>query len=112
VTFRYKDYRDHDRHKTLTLAGEEFVRRFLLHVLPKGLMRIRHFGFLANRTREEKLERIRRALAAPVPPEAADGASSPHEVCYPCPKCRTGRLHVIAQIAPCRSRWRPPDTRH
>ncbi|MDZ7750224.1 MAG: IS91 family transposase [Gammaproteobacteria bacterium] len=112
VTIRYKDYRDRDRHKTLSLEGEEFVRRFLMHVLPKGLMRIRHFGFLANRGRREKLARIREALAAPVPPETDDGTAHHDGVDYACPQCRTGRLHVIAQIAPGRSLWRPPDTQH
>ena len=112
MTFRYKDYRDHDRHKSLSLEGREFVRRFLMHVLPKGLMRIRHFGFLANRGRKEKLERIRVALAAPVPPEETDGTPEQGGAGYPCPKCREGRLHVITQIAPCRPRWRLPDTRH
>jgi hypothetical protein len=72
VTFRVKDYRDGNRHKTLTLDGEAFVQRFLLHVLPKGLMRIRHYGFLANRCRREKLARIRRALASPPPASGSD----------------------------------------
>jgi hypothetical protein len=53
VSLRIKDYRDGNRLKTLCLPGEAFVRRFLLHVLPKGLMRVRHFGFLANRSREQ-----------------------------------------------------------
>ena len=65
ITLRYKDYRDHDRWKVLPLSVEEFLRRFLLHVLPKGLMRIRHFGFLANSCRRRKLPLIRKALAAP-----------------------------------------------
>jgi hypothetical protein len=63
VAFRIKDYRDRGRPKVLTLDGEEFVRRHLQHILPKGFMRIRHFGFLANRGRRQKLARIRRALA-------------------------------------------------
>ena len=62
VCIRYKDYRD-DRHKTMRLEGEEFVRRYLLHILPEGFMRIRHYGFLANRCRERKLAVIREALA-------------------------------------------------
>lgn len=110
VTIRYKDYRDHDRHKTLSLEGAEFVRRFLMYVLPKGRMRIRHFGFLANRGRKQKLEQIREALATPVPLEKGDGAALHDDAGYPCPQCRTGRLHVIAQIVPSRLPWRPPDT--
>jgi Putative transposase len=51
VRFRWKDYADHDRVKVLTLEADEFLRRFLLHVVPRGFMRIRHFGLLANRTR-------------------------------------------------------------
>jgi Putative transposase len=59
VTFRYKDYRHAAQHKTMTLKAEEFIRRFLLHVLPEGFQRIRYYGFLANRYREEKLEHCR-----------------------------------------------------
>jgi len=62
VAVSYKDYRDHDRWKTMHLPGEELSRRFLLHVLPKGLMRVRHYGFLANRCRKEKLAEIREVL--------------------------------------------------
>ncbi|WP_018233684.1 IS91 family transposase [Thioalkalivibrio thiocyanodenitrificans] len=110
VTLRYKDSRDGDRHKTLCLEGAEFVRRFLMHVLPKGLMRIRHFGFLANRGRREKLERIRRALAMPPPQATVQSGTPDHgEAGYPCAKCRQGRLHVIAQLAPRHRPWRPPE---
>lgn len=63
VRFRYKDYADGSRTKEMTLAGAEFLRRFLLHVLPKGLMRIRHYGLLANCRRREKLARAREVLA-------------------------------------------------
>ena len=49
VTFRYKDYRHDAQHKTMTVEAEEFIRRFLLHVLPEGFQRIRYYGFLANR---------------------------------------------------------------
>ncbi len=106
VSLRYKDYRDGNRHKTMHLNGEEFVRRFLLHVLPKGLMRIRHFGFLANRCRQEKLARIRRVLAAaeaiPASGAKAVGGEIPG---YPCPQCRQGQLYVIAQLLPQRPHW-------
>ena len=60
VTFRYKDYADHGRTHMMTLSGSEFIRRFLMHVLPKGFMRIRYFGYLANRQRQEKLAHCRR----------------------------------------------------
>ncbi len=59
VTFSYKDYRDQGKTKSLTLAGEEFLRRFLLHVLPKRFMRIRSYGFLSNAVRAAKLKLIR-----------------------------------------------------
>ena len=62
VTFRYKDYADDQRHKTMTLDAVEFLRRFVQHVLPKGLMKIRHYGLLANRHRAEKLKRSRQLL--------------------------------------------------
>ena len=63
VTFRWKDYRaeGRTRHKTMTLTAEEFMRRFLLHVLPSGFHRIRHYGLLANPTRKKNIE-IARAL--------------------------------------------------
>lgn len=101
VTLRYRDYRDGNRHKTMVLDGEEFVRRFLQHILPQGLMRIRHYGFLANRGRQEKLARIRRALALtePLPAGGSEAAGAETPV-YPCPQCREGRLYVIAQLPP------------
>jgi hypothetical protein len=68
VRFRWKDYRDHDKSKLMALEADEFIRRFLLHVLPKGFRRIRHFGFLANACRAAKLALIRTALQTPAPP--------------------------------------------
>src|SRR6185369_15303944 len=68
VRFRWKDYRASNKPKVMTLDAEEFIRRFLLHVLPKGFRRIRHFGFLANACRAAKLARIRVALQTPEPP--------------------------------------------
>ena len=64
---RYKDYADHDRHKTMTLEEPEFTRRFLMHIVPSGLMRVRHYGFLANRCRSVKLAELRCALEADEP---------------------------------------------
>jgi Putative transposase/Transposase zinc-binding domain len=72
VRFRWKDYRAGNKSKSMTLDAEEFIRRFLLHVLPKGFRRIRHFGFLANACRAAKLARIRAALQAPQPPRPAE----------------------------------------
>ena len=65
VRFHWKDYRNGNRQKTMTLAADEFIRRFLLHVLPEGFQRIRYYCFLANRYREQKLARCRQLLAMP-----------------------------------------------
>jgi hypothetical protein len=62
VTFRYKDYADEHRHKTMTLDADEFLRRFVQHVLPKGFVKVRHYGLLANRHRETRLAVCRRLL--------------------------------------------------
>lgn len=103
VDLRYRDARD-GRSKTLHLAGEEFVRRLMLHVLPRGFMRIRHFGFLANRCRAARVAEIREDLAS-VPTEAESvrerGAPSMTgtDPDYPCPRCRLGRLHAVAEWA-------------
>ena len=70
VTFRWRDYRHHDKPKPMSLAADEFIRRFLLHGLPDRFHRIRHFGFLANRQRAAKLALCRQLLAAPPPPPA------------------------------------------
>ena len=104
VLMRYTDYRDRNRHKTPRLSGAEFVRRFLLHILPKGLMRIRHYGFLANRCRERKLAQIRAALAVPaVHDDESSSRADTSDPSYPCPKCRRGRLRALATILPLRA---------
>lgn len=104
VQLDYKDYRDGGAHKTMTLAGEELIRRFLLHVLPKGFMRVRHFGFLANRCRAERLDAIRQAIAdemqaTPKTKEEGGVALLPFDG-YPCPRCRKGQLRIVAELAP------------
>jgi hypothetical protein len=69
VTFRWKDYAHGGKQRKMTLAAEEFIRRFLLHVLPKGFVRIRHYGWMANRGRSERAALCRALLAAePAPP--------------------------------------------
>jgi hypothetical protein len=104
VTFRYKDYRVEGQSRTMTLSGAEFVRRLLLHVLPKGLMRIRHFGLLANRHRQARLAQVREALAVAEAEqaEAKEATVPPTTLGYPCPKCKKGRLIVITELLPCR----------
>ena len=88
VSFRWKDYAHGGRSKTMTLPGEEFLRRFLVHVLPKGLVRARSYGLLANRHRRKQLALCRRLLgaakfAALAPSDAHD---DPSEL-PPCPLC-------------------------
>jgi hypothetical protein len=111
VGLRYKDYQDHNRHKLMTLAGEELIRRFLLHILPQGFMRIRHFGFLANRCRTAKLAQIRAGLEAaeasePKPAESGQKRPDPGEAPAPCcPRCHQGRLIGLYEIAPRRTAY-------
>ena len=71
VHFRWRDYRDKSRMKTMPLAADEFIRRFLLHILPSGFMRIRHYGLFANRHRKAKLAKCRAALNQPEPETAS-----------------------------------------
>jgi len=95
VTFRYKDYRRNgaERQQVMTLSADEFIRRFLLHALPKGFHRIRHYGLLASGTRKDNLERVRQLLA--VAPLACDDTSvAPPDVRPPC-SCCGGRMVVI-----------------
>jgi hypothetical protein len=101
VSFDWKDYADHSRTKTMSLDAIEFIRRFLLHVLPSGLVRIRHFGFLANRVRKQKLLQCRALLAASQPPIPLDSDDSTTSVEDPhgCPICKRGRLVVIELLS-------------
>ena len=98
VTFRYKDYRRDgaDRQRTMTLAADEFIRRFLLHVLPKGFHRIRHYGLLASAGRRANLARARDLLAAP-PTTKAEKTDPSRDRRPPCPCCG-GRMVVIETI--------------
>ena len=105
VTFTWKDYRAGGEHKCMTLDAHEFIRRFLLHVLPEGFQRIRHYGFLANGHRKAKLAIIRRLLdAASAPPVAADtlddgtAAATGDTTSKPCPCC--GALMRIIEVMP------------
>jgi hypothetical protein len=106
VWFRWKDYADHDRVKVMTLEVDEFLRRFLLHVVPSGFMRIRHFGLLANRTRRRALTQCRNLLRQP-PPEVAPAESVTQLVqrlagvdLSRCPVCGEGRMHRTAFVTP------------
>jgi hypothetical protein len=105
VQFRWKDYRNESRQKTMTLAAEEFIRRFLIHVLPEGFQRIRYYGFLANRYRAERLALCRRLLEMPEPEPSIETADrEDYRDRYEhltgvslkmCPLCRTGTMVVI-----------------
>jgi hypothetical protein len=110
VAFRWKDYRDGNQHKIMTLNADEFIRRFLLHVLPDGFQRIRYFGFLANRYRAEKLALCRQLLQMP-PPQAAQEAPKDYKDRYQaltgislktCPLCRCGTM-VVVEVFECTS---------
>ena len=114
VSFRWKDYRidGPERWKTMTLPPAEFIRRFLLHVLPKGFHRIRHYGLFANGNRTEAIARARELLSvAPPPPKpepvAAADPDEPRVLPTPCPCCGK-RMHVIEVFARgCEPRHRP-----
>jgi hypothetical protein len=95
VTFRYKDYRrgGAERQQIMTLTADEFIRRFLLHVLPKGFHRIRHYGLLAGATRKAHLDHVRQLLGVALP-ATADAPIEPDDVRPPCPCCG-GHMVVI-----------------
>ena len=101
VTFKWKDYRIQglDRLKTMTLDAAEFIRRFLLHVLPTGFHRIRHYGLFASTARARNIERARQALAAPKPqgkpsPAETDSNAEPPSPARRCPCCG-GRMIIV-----------------
>jgi len=104
VTFRYKDYRRDgpDRQRVMTLPSHEFIRRFLLHVLPPGFHRIRHYGLLASSARKASIARARELLAVAAPPEPVD-VPEPQDWLPPCPCCG-GRMSITATFG----RWRQP----
>jgi Putative transposase len=95
VTFRWKDYAHGGKQRKMTLAATEFLRRFFLHVLPKGFVRIRHFGFLANRFRASQLAQCRQLVALDLPLPARSSASSESPSTWHCPRC--GGPMVVAQ---------------
>jgi hypothetical protein len=104
VTFRYKDYRRDgaDRQQIMTLTTDEFIRRFLLHVLPRGFHRIRHYGFLAGSNRKAGLAHIRAILGTPPPPRSTDPEpdtrAAATDVRAPCPRCG-GPMTIVGSFA-------------
>lgn len=95
VTFRWKDYAHHSKRRTMTLSHEEFLRRFLQHILPRGFPRIRYFGFLANRRRRALLPLCRSLLAVEPPPVPATPMGTP--IPWLCPDCQ-GPMRVIERL--------------
>jgi putative transposase/transposase-like zinc-binding protein len=119
VTFQWKDYKHKHKHnsRVMTLDSDEFIHRFLGHTLPAGFQRIRHFGFLANRHRREKLDLCRNLLKTPVTallPDAAQCLVLLAALTIPpaarCPKCKTGVMVRIGSVPVYRWPARPPDT--
>ncbi len=114
VAFRYRDYADGRKQKVLRLDVDEFIRRFLLHVLPKGFVRIRHYGLLANRSRRKKIALCRALLSAPEPETRAKETVSEKLLrltgvdLHGCPVGREGHRIVVAEIDGARQRVNPP----
>jgi hypothetical protein len=109
VTFRWKDYRakGRARYKRMTLAADEFIRRFLLHVLPTGFHRIRHYGLFANGGRAENLARARKLLGQPPPQDQLEPVTEtdqPTPLAQPCPCCG-GPMIVIETFEPGHTPW-------
>ena len=108
VRFAWKDYRNGNRRKVMTLGADEFIRRFLVHVLPQGFQRIRYFGLLGNRYRKEKLARCRELLGMQQSSDQTDHGNQP-DYCdrlkeltgtspRECPACRRGHMLCIEVI--------------
>ena len=109
VSFDYKDYAQGAKHKTMILGIEEFVRRFCLHVLPARFVKIRHYGLLGNRQRQQRLACARKLLGVISPPEPCQSPTqtqksdeSPRPCC---PFCHRPTLVFIGEIAPSQRRW-------
>ena len=113
VTFKYKDYRIEGpaRYKTMTLAADEFIRRFLIHVLPKGFHRIRHYGLLSSGRRAENIAHVRELLALPAPakqPEPPKAAiDEPRVLPQPCPCCGSRMIIIETFARGCEPKYRP-----
>jgi Putative transposase/Transposase zinc-binding domain len=105
-TFRWKNYARAGEPATMTLPAEEFIRRFLLHVLPSGFVKVRHFGFLANRGRRDNVRLCRKLLAASstgppglAPPDAHSNEPEANMVDR-CPRCKVGSMKMLEVLAP------------
>ncbi len=113
VTFKWKDYRAKGKHKTMTLSTGEFIRRFLLHVLPSGFHRIRHYGLIANAGRRDNLARARELLNVSLDDDAvsaSDAMTEPVEPTYLCPDCGAAMI-IIETIVRGQMIRAPPQQR-
>jgi hypothetical protein len=112
VTFRWKDYAHHNKQKLMTVSAEEFLRRFLLHVLPHGFVRIRFFGFLANRRRKSMLPLCQQLLAMAQPPTAVDMRPDPPvPALWRCPRCG-GPMLLVERLSALRTCMTTTEPRH
>jgi hypothetical protein len=103
ITFRAKDYRQGRKRKKVKLSGVGFVRRWMLHVLPPGFVRVRYYGLLANADRTARLARCRELLAAggtEASPPTSPWVEPETERALPCPRCQVGRLRLISRDDP------------
>jgi hypothetical protein len=110
VTFRWRDSAHKNKKRLMTLHVDEFLRRFLLHILPRGFVRIRHFGFLANRCRATLLPLCLSLLSAAAPPtsiESASAASLPPDTARKCPLCG-GIMVLVERLTALQIYIRPP----
>ena len=107
VTFRWRDSAHHNEQKLMTLSRDEFLRRFLLHLLPKGFVRIRHFGFLANRRRSRLLPLCFAALGTVPSQIAPETAAQESDPLWLCPKCG-GPMAVIERLTAAQLQLRSP----
>ncbi len=105
VTFRYRDRSDGDKCKLMTIAAQEFIRRFLLHVLPDSFVRIRHYGFLANRCKREDMARCRELLGSSAALPAIPEETSQEKMLRltgvdvtECPRCKRGRMRQVVEL--------------
>ena len=110
VTFRWRDSRHGNKQRSMTLSVHEFLRRFLLHVLPIGFVRIRYFGLLAHRRRKELMPLCVELLAASVSPASPMRATLPNPPMWICPVCG-GPMKVIERLTPRQLRLRAPPER-
>ncbi len=107
VTIRVKDYKDQSQKKLLTLPGVEFIRRFLMHILPRGFVKIRYYGILANRNKKTKLALCRKLSNSPSYPAKFEGLNTLEILCLLlgkdvrlCPRCKQGQLKELSSVYP------------